>query len=282
MRLLLGSRGQVGTVGNFAAGAVGSRRGQHGHRYPCREMKRYHLTTFGCQMNEHDSERMKGMLEAARLRRGAGARGGGPDPLQHLLDPRDRGQPLHHPSRRGQAAEARTARARRGRRRLLGAVGQGGGVRALPVRGRRVRARPGPQARRVPHERLAHARRATSSSRASPGTCRRAARAPSRAGCRSASAATAAAPTASCPRRAGARSAARSQELVEEVAAMAADGVKEVTLLGQNVNSYGRDLPPSAGQKPTLRAPARRCSTGSRGSSASATRARTRRTCART
>ena len=27
-------------------------------------MKHYHLTTFGCQMNEHDSERMKGMLEA--------------------------------------------------------------------------------------------------------------------------------------------------------------------------------------------------------------------------
>jgi tRNA-2-methylthio-N6-dimethylallyladenosine synthase len=32
-------------------------------------------------------------------------------------------------------------------------------------------------------------------------------------------------------------------ELVEEVRAMAADGVREVTLLGQNVNSYGRDLP---------------------------------------
>jgi tRNA-2-methylthio-N6-dimethylallyladenosine synthase len=27
-------------------------------------MPRYHVTTFGCQMNEHDSERMKGMLEA--------------------------------------------------------------------------------------------------------------------------------------------------------------------------------------------------------------------------
>src|ERR671923_407700 len=27
-------------------------------------MKKYHLTTFGCQMNEHDSERMKGMLES--------------------------------------------------------------------------------------------------------------------------------------------------------------------------------------------------------------------------
>ena len=26
--------------------------------------RRYHLTTFGCQMNEHDSERMKGMLDS--------------------------------------------------------------------------------------------------------------------------------------------------------------------------------------------------------------------------
>src|SRR5437764_9689686 len=26
--------------------------------------KQYHVTTFGCQMNEHDSERMKGMLDS--------------------------------------------------------------------------------------------------------------------------------------------------------------------------------------------------------------------------
>ena len=32
-------------------------------------------------------------------------------------------------------------------------------------------------------------------------------------------------------------------ELIAEIAALAADGVREVTLLGQNVNSYGRDLP---------------------------------------
>ena len=31
-------------------------------------MKRYHVTTFGCQMNEHDSERIKGMLETLGYR----------------------------------------------------------------------------------------------------------------------------------------------------------------------------------------------------------------------
>ncbi|MEX2194821.1 MAG: tRNA (N6-isopentenyl adenosine(37)-C2)-methylthiotransferase MiaB [Thermoleophilaceae bacterium] len=35
-------------------------------------------------------------------------------------------------------------------------------------------------------------------------------------------------------------------ELVAEVERLAADGVREVTLLGQNVNSYGRDLPTGA------------------------------------
>jgi tRNA-2-methylthio-N6-dimethylallyladenosine synthase len=33
------------------------------------------------------------------------------------------------------------------------------------------------------------------------------------------------------------------EELVDEARALTADGVREVTLLGQNVNSYGRDLP---------------------------------------
>ncbi|HEX2160566.1 MAG TPA: tRNA (N6-isopentenyl adenosine(37)-C2)-methylthiotransferase MiaB [Thermoleophilaceae bacterium] len=31
-------------------------------------MRKYHLTTFGCQMNEHDSERMKGMLDSLGYR----------------------------------------------------------------------------------------------------------------------------------------------------------------------------------------------------------------------
>ena len=36
--------------------------------------KRFHVTTFGCQMNEHDSERMKGMLGSWATRRPAAAR----------------------------------------------------------------------------------------------------------------------------------------------------------------------------------------------------------------
>ena len=42
------------------------------------------------------------------------------------------------------------------------------------------------------------------------------------------------------------------EELVGEVAEMARDGVREVTLLGQNVNSYGRDIPAAAGGKPSF------------------------------
>ena len=34
-------------------------------------------------------------------------------------------------------------------------------------------------------------------------------------------------------------------ELIAEARSLAADGVSEITLLGQNVNSYGRDLPPA-------------------------------------
>jgi tRNA-2-methylthio-N6-dimethylallyladenosine synthase len=37
----------------------------------------------------------------------------------------------------------------------------------------------------------------------------------------------------------------RPGEIVAEVAALARDGVKEITLLGQNVNSWGRDLAPT-------------------------------------
>ena len=35
--------------------------------YASTAMRRYHVTTFGCQMNAHDSERIKGMLESLGL-----------------------------------------------------------------------------------------------------------------------------------------------------------------------------------------------------------------------
>ena len=83
-----------------------------------------------------------GDARLARLRRGREPRRGRPDPLQHLLDPRVGRQPLHRPPRRGEAAQvARTPSA---------VVGVGGCwaqsvkdevFRALPVRRRRLRAR---------------------------------------------------------------------------------------------------------------------------------------------
>ena len=41
--------------------------GQRGASYDDSAMRRYHVTTFGCQMNAHDSERIKGMLEELGL-----------------------------------------------------------------------------------------------------------------------------------------------------------------------------------------------------------------------
>ena len=117
--------------------------------------KTFHVTTFGCQMNVHDSERMRGMLDSLGYEEAAEPRRGRRDPLQHLLDPRVGRQPLHRPPRRGEAAQGRRPRAGGRGRRLLGAVGQGRGLPALPLRRRRLRPGADPQAGRVPQLRLA-------------------------------------------------------------------------------------------------------------------------------
>ena len=93
-----------------------------------------------------------------------------------------------------------------------------------------------------------------------------------------------AAPSASCPSVRGREISRPFGELVAEVERLAADGVVEVTLLGQNVNSYGRDLTPSAdaGSFAELarRRRCRRLLAGVDGIRGSATPAPTRRTCA--
>ena len=221
----------------------------------------------------------EGHARVARVRGGAGARGRRPDPVQHLLDPRVGGQPVHRPPRRGQAAEVRGPGAGGGRGRLLGAVGEGRGLRALPVRGRRLRPGADPQAGRVPDRRTRSPRRATSSSRASPATCRRSASASSRAGCRSPWAATASARTASSldPRARGQPRPGRAGR-----GGRGAGGRRRAR--GDAARAERELLRPrpadatSGSRSPSCWA----ASTRSRASTGSATRARIRRTCART
>ena len=100
-------------------------------------------------------------------------------------------------------------------------------------------ARPGPRSR-------GRSSRSSRSTRRTRRRCRPAATSTTRPGSRSRSAATTRARSASCRACAGAEVSRRMGDIVHEVEELAADGVREITLLGQNVNSYGRDL--GAGQ----------------------------------
>ena len=58
-------------------------------------MSKLHLITYGCQMNEYDSERVAGLLKQERYELTRSPGGRRPDPPQHLRDPREgRGQGL--------------------------------------------------------------------------------------------------------------------------------------------------------------------------------------------
>ena len=113
-----------------------------------RRMKRYHVTTFGCQMNAHDSERIKGMLESlgigespSRTRRTSSSS----TPARSARSP----DTTPRPTWATRGAEASGTRARDRRRRLLRGGAAGAALRALSVRGRRLRAGLDPAPRRV-------------------------------------------------------------------------------------------------------------------------------------
>jgi len=207
-------------------------------------MRRYHVTTFGCQMNAHDSERIKGMLESLGL---------GEAPSQEDADvlvfntctirekpdtklaaylgdagARKRRNPELVVAVGGCYAEAQQERIFE----LYPQVDVAFGPGSIPHLGEWIGA--GGEAQRGrfgTHEHFAgdlpmHRQRAFS------------AWVQVSMGCNS--------KCSYCivPAVRGREQSRRPGDIVAEVNRLAADGVREVTLLGQNVNSWGRDLRP--------------------------------------
>ena len=207
-------------------------------------MKRYHVTTFGCQMNAHDSERIKGMLESLGL---------GEAPSQEDADvlvfntctirekpdtklaaylgdagARKRQNPELVVAVGGCYAEAQQERIFE----LYPQVDVAFGPGSIPHLGEWIGAGgEAPRGRFGTHEHFAgdlpmHRERAFS------------AWVQVSMGCNS--------KCSYCivPAVRGREQSRRPGEIVAEVTNLAADGVREITLLGQNVNSWGRDLRP--------------------------------------
>jgi tRNA-2-methylthio-N6-dimethylallyladenosine synthase len=205
-------------------------------------MKRYHLTTFGCQMNEHDSERIKGMLQSL---------GYDEADVQDSAD-----LILFNTCSIREAADSRftahlghAKRIKRGRPDTVIGVG---GCWAQSVKEEVFARFPFVDVAFGPGQVHKLAEFLTSDSLTAQGffefegftghlPAKRAREYQGwvqiSVGCNSV--------CSYCivPSTRGREVSRPAEELVEEVQRLAADGVREVTLLGQNVNSYGRDLP---------------------------------------
>ena len=208
-------------------------------------MRRYHVTTFGCQMNAHDSERIKGMLESLGL--GEAVRPEEADVVVlNTCTVREK------PDTRLAAYLGNAAARKRQQPDLVVAVG---GCYAEAQREQIFERYPfvdvafGPGS--IPHlgdwiEAGGHAvprgRFGSHDSFAAELPAHRERRFQAwvqvSMGCHS--------KCAYCivPAVRGREQSRRPGEIVAEVTALARDGVREVTLLGQNVNSWGRDLAP--------------------------------------
>src|ERR1035437_9723673 len=205
-------------------------------------MKRYHLTTFGCQMNQHDSERIKGMLESLGYAE-ADSRASA-----DLI--------LFNTCSIGEAADSRfvahLGEAKRLKREHPERVVGVGGCWAQSVKEEVFARFPFVDVAFGPGQVHKLAEFLTSDSLTAQGyfefegftghlPAKRAREFQGwvqiSVGCNSV--------CSYCivPSTRGREVSRPSEELLAEVSRLADDGVREVTLLGQNVNSYGRDLP---------------------------------------
>jgi tRNA-2-methylthio-N6-dimethylallyladenosine synthase len=204
-------------------------------------MKRYHLTTFGCQMNEHDSERMKGMLES----------------LGYAEAP-ERGEAdliLFNTCSIRETADSRfiahLGEAKRLKREQPERVVGVGGCWAQSLKEEVFERFPFVDVAFGPGQVHKLAEFLTSDSLTAQGyfefegftghlPARRTR--PFQGWLQISVGCNCACSYCIVPSTRGREVSRPADELVAEVRAMAADGVREVTLLGQNVNSYGRDL----------------------------------------
>jgi tRNA-2-methylthio-N6-dimethylallyladenosine synthase len=205
-------------------------------------MRSYHLTTFGCQMNEHDSEHMKGMLESLGYEE-AGSRGEADLILFNTCSIREKAD---------ERFIAHLYEARSIKRRTPETVIGVGGCWAQSVKEEVFGRFPFVDVAFGPGQVHKLAEFLTSDSLSAQGffefegftghlPAKRARRYQGwvqiSVGCNCV--------CSYCivPSTRGREVSRQPDELVAEVEQLAADGVREVTLLGQNVNSYGRDLP---------------------------------------
>jgi tRNA-2-methylthio-N6-dimethylallyladenosine synthase len=206
-------------------------------------VKRYHVTTFGCQMNEHDSERMKGMLESLGFRE-AGERAEADLILFNTCSIREKADErfIAHLGEAGRLKRQDPAR-------VVGV----GGCWAQSVKEAVFAQFPFVDVAFGPGQVHKLAEFLTSDSLTAQGFFEFegfTGHLPAKRG-RDVQAWVQISVGCNCrcsycivPSTRGREVSRPLGELVAEVRALAADGVREVTLLGQNVNSYGRDLRP--------------------------------------
>jgi tRNA-2-methylthio-N6-dimethylallyladenosine synthase len=204
--------------------------------------KRYHVTTFGCQMNEHDSERIKGMLESLGYQQ-ADSREGADVILFNTCSIRENAD-NRFVAHLGEAKRLK----REHPERIVGV----GGCWAQSVKEEVFARFPFVDVAFGPGQVHKLAEFLTSDSLTAQGyfefegftghlPAKRArefqAWVQISVGCNCV--------CSYCivPSTRGREVSRPSRELVREIQKLAVDGVREVTLLGQNVNSYGRDLP---------------------------------------